>query len=85
MKFLARVFVTPKPAILDPQGKAVASSLRMLGYDGIEDVRLGKYIEVMIEDDDHDSAQDHVDQMCRRLLANDVIEDFRFEIEESRT
>ena len=83
MNFVARVYVTPKRAILDPQGKAVASSLQALGYDGVEDVRLGRYIELQLTGDDgSEAAGNRVDEMCRRLLANDVIEDYRFDLEE---
>ena len=82
MNFIARVYVVPKPAILDPEGKAVAGSLHSLGYDEVADVRLGKYIEVTLSEADASKAEARMDEMCRRLLANEVIEDFRFEIEE---
>ncbi|NQY91329.1 MAG: phosphoribosylformylglycinamidine synthase subunit PurS [Deltaproteobacteria bacterium] len=83
MDFVARVYVTPKKAILDPQGKAVASSLQALGYDGVDDVRLGRYIELQLSGvTGSEAAGSRVDEMCRRLLANDVIEDYRFDIEE---
>ena len=82
MSFLAKVYVTPKPAILDPQGKAVAGSLHSLGYDEVDDVRLGKYIEVRLSESDLSKAEARIEEMCRGLLANEVIEDFRFEIEE---
>lgn len=76
----ARVFVTLKRGVLDPQGKAVARSLGTLGYDEVSDVRLGKYIEVQLEGDDVEVARQRVAEMCRRLLANTVIEDFRIEV-----
>ena len=82
MSYLARVYIVPKPAILDPEGKAVAGSLHSLGYDEVADVRLGKYIEVSLSESDADKAKGRVEEMCRRLLANEVIEDYRFEIEE---
>ena len=81
MEFLARVYVTPKPAVLDPQGRAVADSLHSLGFDEIGDVRLGKYIEIKLSGSGSEEVGERVGTMCRRLLANDVIEDFRFEIE----
>jgi phosphoribosylformylglycinamidine synthase PurS subunit len=81
--FLAKVYVTPKAAILDPQGKTVASSLAALGYSEVHDVRLGKYMELTIDGTDAASAGIRVDEMCRRLLANEVIEDYRFDVEES--
>jgi phosphoribosylformylglycinamidine synthase len=77
---VARVFVMPKTAILDPQGKAVAASLHSLGYDEVGDARLGKLIELKIEGSDAASARTRVDEMCRRLLANEIIEDYRFEV-----
>jgi len=80
MGLKAKVYVTPKPAILDPQGKAVAASLKSLGYDEVGDVRLGKYIVVEIEGDDRERAKGRVEEMCRKLLANEVIEDFSFEL-----
>lgn len=82
MQYVAQVYVTPKPAILDPEGKAVASSLHSLGYLEVADVRLGKYIVVQLEGDSRASAESRVEEMCQRLLANDVIEDYRFELEE---
>lgn len=81
MSLVARVFVTPKKAILDPQGKAVASALHSLGYAEVADARLGKLIELRLEGSDAGAARARVDEMCRRLLANDIIEDYRFEVE----
>lgn len=82
VRCLAKVYITPKPAVLDPQGRAVADSLHSLGYDEIDDVRLGKYVELTLDVDHIAKAQERVQSMCRRLLANDVIEDFRYEVEE---
>lgn len=76
----ARVYVTLKRGVLDPQGKAVARSLTSMGFDEVEDVRLGKYIEVQIKDGDVARAKERLTEMCQRLLANTVIEDFRIEI-----
>jgi len=76
----ARVYVTLKKGVLDPQGKAVAHSLGSLGFTGIEDVRLGKYIEVKLAGDDKAKAEADLKVMCEKLLANTVIEDYRFEI-----
>ena len=81
MSLVARVFVMPKKAILDPQGKAVASSLHALGYPEVTDARLGKLIELRIDGADAGSARTRVDEMCQRLLANDIIEDYRFELD----
>jgi phosphoribosylformylglycinamidine synthase len=80
MEFVARVFVTPKAAILDPQGKAVASSLKAMGYDEVADARVGKMIVLNVMAADRRRAHERVTEMCRRLLANEVIEDFELEI-----
>jgi len=77
----ARVYVTRKQAVLDPQGKAIEHSLHALGFAEAQDVRLGKFIEFALEGSDTDRARQRVDEMCRALLANGVIEDYRFEIE----
>ncbi len=82
MRWLARVFVTPKQGILDPQGKAIQQSLHALGYPEVGDVRLGKYLEMEVADVSRESAESRVREMCERLLANRVIEDFRFEVVE---
>jgi len=78
--YKARVFVTLRESILDPAGAAVKGSLRRLGFEEARDVRVGKYIELRL--DAVEGAQERVRQMCERLLANAVMEDFRFEIEE---
>ncbi len=77
----ARVFVTLKRGVLDPQGSAVARSLHTLGYGEVEDVRLGKFIEVRLREDvPAEQERQRIEEMCRRLLANTVIEDFRIEL-----
>lgn len=81
VQFLAHVFVMPKPSILDPQGKAVASSLHSLGYDEVRDARLGKLIQLELDGPDQATVAARVDEMCKRLLANGIIEDYRFELE----
>jgi len=77
----AKVYVTLKKGVLDPQGKAVQGSLKSLGYDGVEDVRLGKYVEVRLNETDREKAKTQVREMCEKLLANTVIEDYSFDIE----
>src|SRR5690625_1402728 len=77
----ARVFVTLKPGVLDPQGKAVAGGLEDLGYEGIADVRVGKLIEITLEEADPERLREQIDAMCTRLLANPVIEEYSFELE----
>ena len=75
-----RVYVTLKRGVLDPQGSAVGRALRTLGYSEVEGVRLGKYIELELEDGKSEAeGRRRLDEMCRRLLANTVIEDYRFE------
>ena len=76
---LARVIITPKRGVLDPQGKAIASSLHALGFGEVGDVRMGKYLEIRLSDEG-ESAAGRVRQMCEKLLANGIIEDFRFEL-----
>ncbi len=80
MKLLARVVVTPKPVVNDPQGVTVGQGLRSLGFDEVEDVRVGKYVEVRLEADSERQAKGRIEEMCTKLLANGVIEDFRFEV-----
>src|SRR5690606_23315242 len=76
----ARIRITLKNGVLDPQGKAIQNALAGLGYDGIAEVRQGKYIEVDLAAKDEASARAEVDRMCRELLANLVIEDYAFEL-----
>jgi len=78
---IARVIVTPKPVVNDPQGITVKQGLATLGFGEVTDVRVGKYIEVRLEAGSEREARERVDAMCRRLLANHVIEDYRFDIE----
>ena len=79
---LAKVYVTPKKTILDPQGNAIAQSLHALAYTEVGEVRMGKYLEVQLRGLSYQQAEQRVEEMCQRLLANLVIEDFRFEIVE---
>ncbi|HEY8642104.1 MAG TPA: phosphoribosylformylglycinamidine synthase subunit PurS [Candidatus Dormibacteraeota bacterium] len=81
--WLARVVVTPKPVVNDPQGLTVAQGLRTLGFDEVAEVRVGKYIEIQVTAEHKREARERVEEMCRKLLANHVIEDFRFEVEEA--
>jgi len=78
----ARVFITLKRTVLDPQGKAVHGALHRLGFSEAGDVRVGKYVEIRLAEPDPIRARERVDQMCRKLLSNPVIEEFRFEIGE---
>jgi len=76
----ARIKITLKNGVLDPQGKAIQNALGSLGFSGIQDVRQGKYIEVDLADSDEASARATVDRMCKDLLANMVIENYAFEL-----
>ena len=76
----ARVFVTLKAGVLDPQGEAVRHSLGTLGFEGVAGVRQGKIIELDLDATDAKRAEQQVGQMCEKLLANTVIEDFEIEI-----
>ena len=78
---IARVHVTLKQGVLDPQGKAIANSLKSLGFSGIAGVRQGKYIELELEDGDPEYARAAGEDMCQRLLANTVIEDYTIELD----
>lgn len=77
---IARVVVVPKPVVNDPQGVTVRQGLRTLGFAEVADVRVGKYIEMTLDSAAMDQVRGRVEQMCRQLLANQVIEDFRFDI-----
>jgi len=76
----AKIHITLKSGVLDPQGKAVEHALGALGFSGVDDVRQGKYIELDLAEIDADKARTQVDAMCRKLLANTVIEDYSIEI-----
>lgn len=83
MQFLAKVYVTLKPTVNDPQGITVLSALRNLGFASPDSVRVGKYLEVGLDAESEAEAREQVDGMCRTLLANTVIEQYRFDLEES--
>lgn len=76
----AKVYVTLKHGVLDPQGRAIQGALAGLGFEGIDEVRQGKYIELDLADSDADQARARVEEMCRKLLANLVIENYRIEL-----
>ena len=78
----AKIYVTLKKGVLDPQGKVILSSFSNMGIEGVEDVRVGKYMEVVLKDLGREKAQLLLDDACRQLLANTVIEDYRIEINE---
>ncbi len=80
--FLARVFITLKPTVNDPQGLTILGGLRTLGFDSVRSVRAGKYMELRLDDTTEAEAAKKVRQMCDKLLANPVIETYRFELEQ---
>ena len=80
----AKIKVTLKNGVLDPQGKAIQHALESLGFDGVDGVRQGKFIEVELAQTDLELARHEVKDMCEQLLANTVIENYSFEIEDDR-
>ena len=81
--YRAKVFITLRESILDPAGTAVKGSLHKLGFQEAKDVRIGKYVEIVLDNaDSADSIKYRIKAMCEKLLANTVMEDYRFEIEE---
>ncbi|MCS7276835.1 MAG: phosphoribosylformylglycinamidine synthase subunit PurS [Dehalococcoidia bacterium] len=81
MPYLARVYVTLKPVVNDPQGLTIRGALHDLGFSEVESVRAGKYLELQLRAGSEQEAARRVDEMCRLLLANTVIEDYRFSLE----
>ena len=84
-KYQARIYVTLRASVLDPAGTAVESGLKQMGYTAVESVRIGKYIEMQLTAANEEQALQHLDEMCDRLLANVVIENYRFELTELAT
>ncbi|MFM2303837.1 MAG: hypothetical protein RLZZ135_1247 [Cyanobacteriota bacterium] len=79
-KYHARIYVTLRSSVLDPAGTAVRSGLEHMGYTDVESVRIGKYIEVNLNATDESQARQQLDEMCDRLFANPVIENYRVEL-----
>jgi len=79
--YLARVYITLKEGVFDPQGEAVKKGLHALKHQEVLNVRVGKYLEVLLESPSQEEALERVEAMCRELLANPVIEDYRLELE----
>lgn len=80
--YLAKVYVTLKPTVNDPQGRTVMGGLKSLGFVSVADVRVGKYLEVRLQDADRPQAEARIKEMCEKLLANPVIEQYRYEVVE---
>ena len=83
MQYKAKIYVTLRPSVLDPAGAAVRSGLHSLGYETVENLRIGKYLELTFAAPDEAAAREQLDGMCDRLLANPVIEVYRFELAEA--
>lgn len=79
--FLSKVRITVRKSILDPQGKAVEHAVATLGVKGVHDVRMGKYVEFKVERDSETDAKQATEEVCKKLLANPVMEDYQFEIQ----
>lgn len=79
-KYSAQIYVTLRPSVLDPAGTAVQSGLAHMGYDTVEQVRIGKYVEITLEASDEASASQQLDRICDQLLANPVIENYRYDL-----
>ncbi|GGH09845.1 phosphoribosylformylglycinamidine synthase subunit PurS [Paenibacillus segetis] len=77
----ATVYVTIKQSVLDPQGVAVQGALHSMGFEEVQSVRIGKYMELQLDTSDRNEAEARVKDMCEKLLANTVVEDYRFELE----
>ncbi|MEO9530939.1 MAG: phosphoribosylformylglycinamidine synthase subunit PurS [Crocinitomicaceae bacterium] len=83
MKFRAEIDVMPKDALLDPQGKAVTQSMGNLGLNEVSDVRIGKHIRLFIEADSKATAEAKADEACKKILANEIMESYSFEVVEA--
>ena len=79
--YLAKVYIQLRPTVSDPQGQTIRGGLLQLGFDSVTSVRAGKYMEITLDVDTQSAASDQVRQMCDKLLANPVIEDYRFDLE----
>ena len=77
----AKIIITPKKAVLDPQGKTVQNALAHMGYTGVGAVHVGKYLEIELNGADKETARKQIDEACHKFLSNPVIEDYRLEIE----
>ena len=81
MIYRAEVFVTLKPVVNDPAGLTIRGGLHALGFESVKDVRAGKYLSILLDEADEEQARSRVEEMARQLLANEVIEDFRIELQ----
>ena len=79
---LIKFYIKPRKGVLDPQGRAVAENLRSLGFENVKDVKVGKYIEVYVDETDKEKAVEQAKQMAKKAIVNEIIEDFEFEVVE---
>ena len=79
---LIKFFIKPRKGVLDPQGRAVAESLKSLGFDNVKDVKVGKYIEVYVENTDKEKAIQQANEMAKKAIVNDLIEDYEIQVVE---
>lgn len=82
MKFKAEIDVMPLDALLDPQGKAVTGSMKNIGLESIDGVRIGRHVRLFVEADSSDAAEKMVEEACKKLLANQIMESYTFQVEE---
>lgn len=80
--YKVKVLIKRRPSILDPQGKAVEKGAKLLGLNNIKNTRIDKYIEFLVDSDNKQAAEDEVNEYCKKLLANPIMEDFEFSLEE---
>jgi len=80
--YLAKIYISLKPTVNDPQGLTIKGALHNLGFTEVTSVRMGKYVEVKIEKNERNRAQEQVNEMCRKLLSNPIIENYAFELKE---
>ncbi|MBE9031180.1 phosphoribosylformylglycinamidine synthase subunit PurS [filamentous cyanobacterium LEGE 11480] len=80
--YQAQIYVTLRPSVLDPAGTAVQSGLKHMGYENVDSVRIGKFVEMTLTADNEAAAKEQLDKVCDQLLANPVIENYRFELKE---
>ena len=83
MRFKAEIDVMPLDALLDPQGKAVTSSMNNIGLDAVSDVRIGRHVRLFLEAESQEEASNMVDEACKKLLSNQIMESYTFSLEEA--
>jgi phosphoribosylformylglycinamidine synthase len=79
---LIKFYIKPRKGVLDPQGRAVAENLKSLGFSNVKDVKVGKYIEVYVDETDKEKALEEAKEMAKKALVNEIIEDYEFEVVE---